>query len=338
MDMLRLALERADRAEKALEVIVNILEEYGQSGNCGFAHEMYYQNSFLIADPHEAWVLETAGKEWAAEKVKDIRSISNGYTIGSSWDQASSNLVEHAIQKGWCRNRTEFDFAHCYSDLIYTRFSDSKKRQKCSTKILQGQVGKLNPVKMMQTLRSHRTGAEEYSPARGILGSDICMHAGFGPARGSQSAGSMVSQIHADEALHFLTGTSAPCTGIFKPVWLDVGLPDLGPDPTGEFDPETLFWNHERLHRAVLNNYSERMAMYQDERDSMEEGFIAGAFDLQDKPIQERLAFTRTCFDNANEVEVSWFEKVSEVPSRKLPWHYQQAWSGFNKSAKISAS
>ncbi len=336
MDFLRLALERADSAEKALEVIIKLLEEHGQSGNCGFLHEMYYHNSFLIADPHDAWVLETAGKEWAAEKVRDIRSISNGYTIGSTWDRASSNLVDHAIQKGWCRNRTEFDFSSCYSDFLYTRFSDSRKRQKCSTQLLQNQREKLDPLTMMQALRHHHTEDREFSPSKGILGSEVCMHAGFGPARGSQSAGSMVSQIASGTAIHFITGTSAPCTGIFKPVWLDAGLPDLGPDPTGEFNPETLYWKHERLHRAVLNNYSERLAKYQDERDNLEEAFISNALEMQGKSWQTRFEFTQTCFEKANMEENRWYEKVIEVPPRKLPWHYKQAWDGFNKSAKIS--
>ena len=338
MDFLRLGLERADRAEKALEVIVQLLGEYGQSGNCGFAHEMYYHNSFLIADQYEAWVLETAGKEWAAEKVRDIRSISNGYTISASWDLASSNLVEHAIQKGWCRNQTEFDFARCYSDFLYTRFSDSKKRQYCSTEVLRSQAESLTPKKMMQALRYHEPGPDAFNPAKGILGSEVCMHAGFGPARGSQSAGSMVSRLNGDDAVHFMTGTSAPCTGIFKPVWLDAGLPYLGPEPNGEYDPGTLYWKHELLHRAVLRNYPARLASYQDERDTLEGTFTSGADGLHGKSLHERFEFTRTCFETADDAENRWFEKVMEVPSVKLPWHYQQAWNGFNKSAKISVS
>lgn len=67
----RLALERADSAEKALNVIVELLEKYGQGGNCMEDECTFtYHNSFLICDRTEAWVLETSGKYWAAERVE----------------------------------------------------------------------------------------------------------------------------------------------------------------------------------------------------------------------------------------------------------------------------
>ena len=53
MDFLRLALERSKTAREALTVITQLLEQYGQGGNCGFQHLLYYHNSFLIADPRD---------------------------------------------------------------------------------------------------------------------------------------------------------------------------------------------------------------------------------------------------------------------------------------------
>ena len=72
MDMLRLALERTKKAKEALDLIIELLQEYGQGGNCGYDHNFHYHNSFLIADREEAYVLETAGKYYAAKKVKDF--------------------------------------------------------------------------------------------------------------------------------------------------------------------------------------------------------------------------------------------------------------------------
>ena len=71
MDFLRLGLERGATAREALNTITSLLEEYGQGGNCGYAHQMFYHNSFIIADPHDAWVLETAGHHWAEGRAAD---------------------------------------------------------------------------------------------------------------------------------------------------------------------------------------------------------------------------------------------------------------------------
>lgn len=71
-----LALERGDSAWAALRVITELLEQHGQGGACREDPEHFsYQNTFLLADRQEAWVLETAGKLWAAQKITGQRSI-----------------------------------------------------------------------------------------------------------------------------------------------------------------------------------------------------------------------------------------------------------------------
>lgn len=66
----RLGLERGSTATEALEVITKLLEKYGQGGPCSDSDPgLAYHNSFIIADPTTAWVLETCGKHWVAEQV-----------------------------------------------------------------------------------------------------------------------------------------------------------------------------------------------------------------------------------------------------------------------------
>ncbi len=124
--------------------MIELLENMGQGGNHGLLHPMYYHNSCLIADHDTAWVFETAGKHWAAERVTDVRSISNIITIGNHWDRASDDLVSFAVSKGWCKDEADFDFGACYSDFLYSTFAAGRHRF-CQTRdSLQANAGKVD--------------------------------------------------------------------------------------------------------------------------------------------------------------------------------------------------
>ncbi len=346
MDLLRLALERADTARRALDVIIELLETYGQGGNCGFRHKEYYHNAFVIADPGEAWVLETAGPYWAAERVRGVRTISNGLTIGNEWDLASPGLVEHAIEKGWCKSRDDFHFARCYSDFLITTFSACRTRQRRSTDLLEAQKGHITVETMMAALRDHGPRAASdptWNPGKGWLMENLCAHASMGPTRPTHSTGAMIAHLAPDLPTHWLTGTSATCTGIFKPVYLGgPGLPNLGPEPTGIYDPESLWWTHERLHRAVIRDYPTRLPLYGEERDSLEATFLNEAValyercrDLDNAERAEPLAtFTAGCFERAAEATARWTETVFSAPQQHQPPRlFSWAWDILDRQA-----
>jgi secernin len=339
MDLLRLALERASSAREAMVVITGLLEQYGQGGNGGFTHPFYYHNSFLLADPGEAWVLETAAKQWAAERVKSVRSISNAITIGSEWDLASDGLVDYAVERGWCKNRQDFNFARCYSDKLITHFSDARARQCRSTDLLKplGEQQAVTLQDMIQTLRDHGTDTKPNLALRqSLTGCDVCMHAGFGPIRVSQSTGSMVSHLASGLQTHWVTATSAPCLSIFKPVWIDSALPTSGAAPSGKYDPENLWWQHEALHRQVLLDFSERLPLFQADRDALEAVFMAEAEQCSLQPLETRSAFTASCFQRAGEATRRWTQTVQAAPIQHKPnFLFQAAWKNFNKQAEF---
>ncbi len=81
MDLVRLGLERATTAEEAVAVVVALLERYGQGGSGHEHRDKPYWSSFLVADPADAWVIETSGTAWATERVTEVRAISNRTTI-----------------------------------------------------------------------------------------------------------------------------------------------------------------------------------------------------------------------------------------------------------------
>jgi len=93
MDLVRLALERASTARAAVHVITALMQKYGQGGGCGHENRKFtYHNSFIIADPITAFVLETAGRKFAMEEVTGARSISNGLTISGFNEQYTDTV------------------------------------------------------------------------------------------------------------------------------------------------------------------------------------------------------------------------------------------------------
>jgi dipeptidase len=336
MDLLRLGLERAKNAQEAVQVITKLLAQYGQGGNCGFQHALYYHNSFLLADPKEAWVLETVGEHWAAKQVKGNYSISNCLTIGKDYDLASDRLVDFALEKGWCKQRSDFDFAVCYSDFIFTHFSDSRNRCRRSADLVAAHKGEINVSTMISVLRDHAGAHPGWSPDNGLTGADVCMHAAFGPVRGSQSTASLVSYLHPEQALHFATGTSAPCTSLFKPLWMDVDLAAETIPPGGVYSSENLFWRHELLHRATLTDYATRIQQYRDARDELEGRFVQAAFRFQGQPAEERSAFVEQCFAEAGRAEEKWLDTVKSIPVKKgTGLLFTKAWNNVNRQAEL---
>jgi dipeptidase len=312
MDMLRLALERCESADEAVDTIAALLVAHGQAGQAGHTHKLQYDNSFLISDRREAWVLETVGRDWAAHRVDSTASISNGLTLG----------VEQRCSAGL----RGVDVAS-RSDSLYTRFSDSSARQCRTSEVLAAGAGGFRVPDAFRLLRDHGGAGAGFTPARGLMGMTVCAHAGPGPIRGSQSTGSMVAHVTADDVTVWVTGSSAPCTSVFKPVWFDGGLPDE-PAAGRDFDAGCRWWRHEVLHRATLRNYPDRLATYADRRDSLETQFLEAAASRGDRGV-----FTRECFDAADVAEDRWLADVMAVPAVRLPRPYAWAWRRWDAAA-----
>lgn len=270
MDMVRLALERCKTSEEALEFIVYLLEEYGQGGNCGYKKKFTYHNSFLIADRESAWVLETAGEFWAAEKVRDVRSISNCLSIHKSFDRAHPRLIEHAIKKGWCRSEKEFDFARCYSDPLFTYFSGARIRQHYCQSNLEGNRGNIGLNLIKSILRSHLPDIAGQQFKRPSLKS-VCMHGGG--LFGDHTTGSYIAKLTPQHCTCWVTGSSTPCLAVFKPMWL-LDYEKI-PFPETDFESALVFWEkRELLHRMAINNQISKLDDYILERDQMEQEWL----------------------------------------------------------------
>ena len=189
MDLLRLGLERGNSAFEALNVIIELLEKYNQGGNCGYDKDFHYDNSFLIMDRKQLFVLETYRNKWVYKQY-DRASISNRLTIEDDGDKYSDERC---------------NFKKTYSDFLFSTFSYASKRRQCTS------THKFDDIyDAFATLRQHTND----SPMSKASVSSVCMHAG--DAFADQTTSSMVVEL--DDDIHiYVTGCSRPCISVFKP-------------------------------------------------------------------------------------------------------------------------
>lgn len=308
MDLLRLALERTTSAHDAVGCIVELLERHGQGGSCSVEHPRFnYDNSFIVADPDGAIVLETAGRSHATEVVRGRgRSISNGLTIEGFAAAHTDRLRSRVARCADRRARTEASARSAGSALdMFAALRDH------------------GPPKGLD----HRIDAgPRYSVLNGALAAP-CAHAG-GLVTSTQSTASWVADLRG-EPQHWATATSAPCTSLFKPVSVDRPV-DTGAAPTGSFDDHSIWWRHERLHRAVMVNPGALLSRYAPDRDALEADWVADPPD------------PATAFELAARAEQRWLGIVSDAIAAgaapdERPAFVRRLWRRWDAAAAMPA-
>jgi dipeptidase len=333
MDLLRLALERSDSAEQALEIIVGLIADFGQGGISGYKNKkMVNHNSFMIADPNEAWVLETAGDLWAAVKVKECYTISDSLTIGREFDRSHPELISMAKQLSLLKTGQDFHFAKCYSNRLHSSISASKRRRNLTSARLSKLAETSDIASTFEILRAHNE--EPYDPSSHMLQNSVCSHAGNSLTRNAGTTGSFVAHLRTKyDSIYWATATSAPCTSLYKPIWLNGEvIPDLGPLPKGQFNSKSYWWYHERLHRALLKDFS-LVAQYNPEMEKLQASFIKLAYRVNDK---ERYSLTCDAFRKSRDLTKKWWNILKETPKKSQSGiFYKKYWKKQNEKAEI---
>jgi secernin len=246
MDLLRLGLERGKTARDALEAITDLVERYGQwgSGVPGMDHETGgYDNSYIIADGREAWILETVGTRWVAKRVTSgVATISNQPSIRNRWDLASHDLVDYAIDRGWWpkKHRQDFDFARAYIDLTTPLQLSQLRVQRSNQLLCQKQDRGISPDWVKRVLRDHYEGTFLGGPNFNAALPDfltLCMHSSPAKFTWGNTASSAVFLLppvssgspRKDDRLAQMWWTPVtPCTGLYLPVFAAGNkLPDV---------------------------------------------------------------------------------------------------------------
>jgi len=249
-DICRLVLERSRTAYEGVMLVGSLIEEYGHS---------YVGQIYWIVDPGEAWIVECAGRHWVAIRVTDGVTVrANQYQITTSWDEGSSDLVEYAVDRGWCESANDFSFAECYSKKGYP-YRSSQTRVERGLDLLAGETGGLTREDLMAVLSDHYEGTHMYrQPHDNDMYRTICS---------GRTVSAMVAQLEPGlppgmQVMWYCM--SSPCVGVFMPVYANVsGIPEpyltgRGPEDPSGYDEGSAWWVYKMLQVSVDEDYDER--------------------------------------------------------------------------------
>lgn len=246
MDLLRLALERAATAREGIDVIAQLLAQYGQNANASPLADRRYENSFMLVDPKEIWLMETAGRQWAARQVHDWAAISNCYTISTNYDLCSEGMERCVRENRWLHPDEPIDFAKAYTQSAVRQTAAVPRwRRLCSR--IEAHDEPLDENAVRSILRDHfevQIIEPRWGAANGTFVS-ICMHASRQEA--SQTAASLLTWR--DEELGQISwyAPSLPCCSVYLPVYWTGDVPEAMKFSSSVYHADSLWWRVERL-------------------------------------------------------------------------------------------
>jgi secernin len=283
METLRLGLERGRTASEAVVVMTDLISQYGQGLFANEAGVRTYDNSYIVADPHEAFVIETAGHEWVVKRVMGALGISNVYSVETDWSELSPGAEQFAVEHGWWQAvQGRLNFADAYSAASRSEGSGAMRRVR-SCALLSQRRGGISARTMMAVLGDHGDGGVPDEPFMTAIraSTGICRHPDHTGAGGCTAA-SVVADLCADGSRLPVYWCSfyTPCLGLFLPLFSEGELPVLltrGGATPGDDSPWWLFY---RLNRAVMGAPDELAPLVRQRWQPLQDELFATAYEL----------------------------------------------------------
>ena len=262
MEVLRLGLERARTAAEAVDVMTDLIFRYGQGKFSNDADVRTYDNGYIVADPHEAYAIETAGHHWAVKRVEGTLGISNVYSIEKDWERVSPDAEAYACEQGWWKaQKGRFSFADAYTKASRAEGSGAMRRRR-SCALLKKQAGKIDAATMMALLSDHSDGTSPREPFQtGITpGAGICVHQKE-DGTGGNTAASLVADLCVDGSRLpvYWCSLYSPCLSVFLPMFNEGTLPLVLGIGDARPSDESPWWLFRSLSRNVRAAPEERI-------------------------------------------------------------------------------
>ncbi len=322
-DLMRLGLERARNCQEAIEIMTALLEKYGQGGSAELKGNSHFDSSYIMSDTSEAYIMETAGRKWAVKKVEDFDSISNMLGVTTNWTTCS--VMSDAEKTDWAKS---FALEEIPPTL------GSPDRQSITYESLKKAKGQITAPTMFEIMRHHGDG---YHPATAEAHRNICIHAGPQENRWWQADGVMVTDVGVHGVLIWVTGTSGNCISIFKPVFMGIDLPNIGPTPTEHFDPRSLWWKHELLHRRAMADFDNLVPDIRKDFSVLEKEFVTESESVKKGTLEEKRDFMEYCFHRSMQATEAWIGRLracADLTFQDLA--YRAMWQKLNAEAGLT--
>jgi len=260
MDLVRLGLERGRSAREALEVIAGLIEKHGQGGAAFGPDGDGHHNAFLLADPTEAWLLETSNRRWAARRTR-LDGISNHLSIGSDWEIGSRDLTAFARHEGWWSNGERLDFSAAYrSRDVPSDSSEGRRRRSCE--LLNTASSRHDVATLQRLLRDHSDGNANTrggSTPDGEHRFALCAHGQPDHSTTASVVAPLPADLRAPWPIWVSFGT--PCTGIFLPIYLHGAIPAALARGAEQVQPDSAWWAFKKLGNAASEDLERHTPM-----------------------------------------------------------------------------
>ena len=156
--MRQLILEQAPTARHGVALIGKFIETYGQADWGGLV--------YVLADPDEAWVVETTTNHWVAKRIGDdeIWVTANRFKLGADYDLSSKGLVEDAAKNGWYDPKEgQFHFAESYGEPSKMNQGYDQDREDRVLEMLRERKGRISTEDLFSVLRDRYEGTDKFT-------------------------------------------------------------------------------------------------------------------------------------------------------------------------------
>jgi secernin len=287
MEILRLGLERSRTAAEAVDIMTGLISQYGQGKFANNAGVRTYDNGYIVADPREAYVIETAGHDWVVKGVTSAIGISNVYSVETDWQRLSPTAEQRAVDQGWwqpgrANGAGRFNFADAYTVASRTEGSGAMRRAR-SCAVLSLRAGSIDARTMMAILSDHSDGQspqEDWQTAvRSSTG--ICRHPEAN-GEGGCTAASLVAELCADGSRLPIYWCSlySPCLTLFLPIFMEGELPQVLTLGDGTPSTDSPWWLFHGVNRLVMNGSPDAAEQVRNGWRPIQQALFVSAYDI----------------------------------------------------------